>query len=877
MTIPAACPNRQSLAAMLDGSLASTEQMAVEEHVGACPACQERLEALIAGAEAAELPLRELGEESKLVANRVAAESASAMSRQPPPQPNFPLTFLEPSLDPSSLGRLGQYEVLELLGRGGMGIVFKGRDTRLCRIVAIKVLTPELAANPTAHKRFLREAQAAAAVSHDHVITIFAVEPGPVPFLVMEFIDGRSLQQKIDAEGYLQLDEILRIGHQIAAGLAAAHAQGLTHRDIKPTNILLQNGIQRVQITDFGLARAVDDVSMTYPGEVPGTPQFMSPEQAQGRPVDHRSDLFSLGSVLYAMCTGRSPFRAESAVASLRLVCDVQPRAIRAINPSIPAWLPPIIDRLLAKDPDQRYQTAGEVAALLSQHLAHLQNPAAVLPAATAEVPSAAVRANGHTRHRRGWMIGALGLVTVLSVLGVTEATSVTDLTSTVIRVVSGEGALIVELDDPTIKVTVDGEEVVITEAGAREVRVRPGPHKVAATKNGKPAAVSEELVTISRGGRRVVRVTYEPSEGQQPVGEQPRVQQPLGQAPSVAPAIPAVGKVRPPSAPPPAAVPFDADEAAAHQQAWADYLGVPVEFTNTLGMKLRLIPPGEFVMGGTPAEVAEALEVGEDPFYRDTVHSEAPQHDVQLSEPWFLGVHEVTQEEYEAVSGENPSYFSPHRGGQYEVTDLDTRSFPVEQVSWNQSARFCNALSREEGLTEKYAWQGEACTVRPGSGYHLPTEAQWEFACRAGTVTRYWFAATGEQLSSYGWHKANAAGRTHTVGQLRPNPFGLHDLYGNVSEWCQDGWQLAYYAGFEQQTAVDPTGPSSDFFFRVLRGGSFRYQLLANRSAKRSAGGPNLRLDYVGLRVALSVDGVKSLLPGQQEKPPGLPRGEPP
>ena len=142
----------------------------------------------------------------------------------------------------------------------------------------------------------------------------------------------------------------------------------------------------------------------------------------------------------------------------------------------------------------------------------------------------------------------------------------------------------------------------------------------------------------------------------------------------------------RPADAPPPANTPFDADQALAHQQAWAVYLGVPVEVTNSVGMKLRLIPPGEFVMGSTPAEVAEALEIGEDPLYRDSVKSEAPQHQVRLSEPWFFGVHEVTQEQYETVSGENPSYFSPQGGGQYDVTDLDTRHFPVEKVSWNQA-----------------------------------------------------------------------------------------------------------------------------------------------------------------------------------------------
>ena len=215
---------------------------------------------------------------------------------------------------------------------------------------------------------------------HPHVVTIYAVHEEQFPYLVMEFIDGESLQHKIDREGPLDVKEILRIGLQVATGLAAAHAQGLIHRDIKPANILLENGVERVRITDFGLARAVDDLGMTKTGEVAGTPQYMSPEQAEGNPVDHRSDLFSLGSVLYALCTGRSPFRAESTVATIRRVCDATPHPIRDLNPEIPPWLAKIIGRLLKKAPSQRIQTASEIADLLGRHLAHLQDPHSTPP-----------------------------------------------------------------------------------------------------------------------------------------------------------------------------------------------------------------------------------------------------------------------------------------------------------------------------------------------------------------------------------------------------------------------------------------------------------------------------------------------------------------
>jgi serine/threonine protein kinase len=286
------------------------------------------------------------------------------------------LSVLEPSERANGLGVLGPYEVTGIIGRGGMGVVLKADDTRLRRTVALKLLAPELAANPTARKRFPREAQAAAAVVHRNVITIHAVgEEKDLPYLVMEYVDGISLHHKVDDEGPLALDVILRIGAQIADGPAAAHGEGLIHRDIKPANILLERGAGRVKITDFGLARAVDDLSVTRTGEVAGTPMFMSPEQANGEHVDHRTDLFSLGSVLYTMCTGRAPFRAESTIAVLRRVCDGTPRPMRELNPEIPEWLIEIIDRLLRKRPDERFQSAQEVSDLLRRHFDELRYP----------------------------------------------------------------------------------------------------------------------------------------------------------------------------------------------------------------------------------------------------------------------------------------------------------------------------------------------------------------------------------------------------------------------------------------------------------------------------------------------------------------------
>jgi serine/threonine protein kinase len=302
---------------------------------------------------------------------------------------DFVVEHLEPSDDPTVLGRIGAYDVLDVIGRGGMGVVLKGFDRELKRFVAIKALAPHLAHNALARKRFAREAQAAAAIVNLHVIAIHQVQPsGPLPYLVMPLLNGESLAQRMAAHGTLELKEILRIGMQAAHGLAAAHGQGLVHRDIKPANILLEKGVERAVLTDFGLARTADDVSMTRWGIIAGTPEYMSPEQARGEALDGRSDLFSLGCVLYEMATGVSPFRADSTMATLRRIVDEKPVAMASRIPDLPPWFIEIVERLLSKEPAQRFASASEVSELLEQCLSHLQQPSTVSLPKAAAVPN---------------------------------------------------------------------------------------------------------------------------------------------------------------------------------------------------------------------------------------------------------------------------------------------------------------------------------------------------------------------------------------------------------------------------------------------------------------------------------------------------------
>ncbi len=430
------------------------------------------------------------------------------------------LNFLQPSTRPDSLGRLGHYEVLEVLGRGGFGIVFRAFDEVLQRVVAIKVLAPQLAAGSPARKRFLREARSSAKVRHENVVQVYAVEEQPLPYLVMEFIPGETLQQLLDRTGPLETAEVLQIGRQIAEGLAAAHGTGLIHRDVKPGNILIEAGPHKhVKITDFGLARAADDASLTQSGMVAGTPMFMAPEQASGDKLDHRADLFSMGSVLYTMCCGRPPFRANNTLAVLKRVAEDTPRPIQEIIPEVPQWLCEIITRLQAKKPEDRFASAQQVADLLTRRLTQMQHPEisqtlSHVPPATVENtppregPEAAPAMRRPRFRFRRWAAAATVLLLVVGGLGFTEATGVTDVHGSVIRLFSPEGTLVVEVDDPKVSVKIDGSDVVITGAGAKEIRLTPGRYTVEASKDGK--VVSHELVTVTRNGRQVVRVSQE-------------------------------------------------------------------------------------------------------------------------------------------------------------------------------------------------------------------------------------------------------------------------------------------------------------------------------------------------------------------------------
>ncbi len=621
------------------------------------------------------------------------------------------LSFLEPPSKPGTLGRLAHYEVLQVLGQDNDAIVLKAFDEKLQRTVAIKVLGPQLADNTAARERFVREAQSAAAVRSKHVVAVFDVVEEPLSYLVMEFVSGRTLQEQIASSGPLAVPDIVRIGAEVAEGLAAAHGQGVVHGDLRPANILLVNDSNSTKVTNFGQARAVP-----------------------------AGDLFGLGSVLYLLCTGQPPFPITEIPSDLKHVLDATPRPVQEINAAVPGWLGDLIGKLLSKEPAERFQTATEVVDLLRQHQPPPKEPSLPLPLEEKEVIAAfrhpvAEGPSGQaqpedTRTHPGWSAapgsrffrwiggGVLGLV-VLGLLWL--------------------------------------------------FLLRPGKHQVSGN-------------------------------------QEPRLP------------------------PPPARAPFDAEQARAHQEAWARYLDTQVETTNSLGMTMILIPPGEFLMWASAAEIEEMRQRTPPSRANELVilQSEGPQHPVVLTRPFMMAAHSLTLDAYRRLMGDKAGL--PSRVDRQLAAQVG--QCPIRGMTWLDGARFCNRLSEHEGLEPCYLLEDNTAKPIEGNGYRYPNEAEWEFACRAGTTTRYFHGDTAAGLDEYARF---AASSTIPAGQLKPNPFGLFDLVGNAGTWCQDSFDLNYYKSFGGQPAIDPQGPAGGKN-RVQRGGFYGDKVENLRSARRWA-----------------------------------------
>lgn len=377
---PSACRSRAEWSQLLQPSAGDDpdpQQVLDQQHLEQCATCRDTLEMLAGGTLwSAEVqswlaPADDPGPQLESFVERVTASVCALAIGPGNGVAHDPLCeheikqlqqLLSPASHPELLGRLGRYELEQLVGRGGMGLVFRAWDSELHRVVAVKTLAVHLIPLATARERFIREARASAGLVHAHIVPVHdVITEGHVPALVMQFIPGPTLEAWLRQRGSMEWAEMLPIAQQLADALAAAHAQGLVHRDVKPGNVLLEAGGSRALLSDFGLVRTLDAATLTRSGMLTGTPDYMSPEQARGEAVTQASDLFSLGAVLYHVLSGHPPFRASDPMAVLNRICHTRHRSLLSSHPQVPREVSRMVDKLLSKDPKRRYGSAVEL------------------------------------------------------------------------------------------------------------------------------------------------------------------------------------------------------------------------------------------------------------------------------------------------------------------------------------------------------------------------------------------------------------------------------------------------------------------------------------------------------------------------------------
>jgi len=708
--------------------------------------------------------------------------------------------------------RLGRYELLEKVGAGGMGAVWRARDTVLKRTVAIKLLPRHRATDSRFITRFRREATLASRIQHPNVVTVYEIgRSGDRHYIAMEFVEGETVAERLKGGEVLSESGALDIGRQVCEGLLVAHELGIIHRDIKPSNIMITpSGL--VKVADLGLAKAIEEEGpgLTHSGAVLGTPRYMSPEQCRSaRNLDRRTDIYSLGATLFHMLTGRPPYEGETPYEIMRQHEDAAPPDVRDHAPGVSAGARDLVRSMLAKDPDQRPQSCSEIIAAIERIASqggeidlHSGLPSHDPSAATREArrPTPGIALNSPTptasmhlqpRSRMGLRLGALILVIlVLSVAAVVWLTSLIRRYGTPIRrdTIKDQGG--VREERPEEAAAALGRIEAKNQREAEQARLR-AQYEEGYTRArrfetaGKWAEAKAEWISLKTLG---AQLDAKPASLVRLDGLIANCEKRLG------PALPEVLR-----------------NAGWKAESRRVKVGTPdadtekeiVYYTNTIGMEFVLIPPGEFMMG-SPVNEEKRRNV------------EGPQHRVRIAKGFYLGMCEVTQAQYEAVLGKNPSYF---KGGDN----------PVEQVSWNDAVEFCRELSRKSGMT-----------------YRLPTEAEWEYACRAGTVTKYGFGDAEANIAEYAWYRGNSGKRTHAVGGRKPNAFGLYDMHGNVWEWCQSLYKPYPYREDDGREDLR-TGGS-----RALRGGYWYRGPTGCRSAVRCGYNPADRYFNFGFRVVL-------------------------
>ena len=679
----------------------------------------------------------------------------------PMPNPqNDDLSFLSPPVLAGDIGSLGGYRILALIGKGAMGFVFKGLDVGLQRVIALKVMRPNIAATSNSRDRMLREARAAAALQCENVVTIYQVgEDRGIPFIAMEFLEGLTLEAWQNRQSkVVPLGAICRVARDLLRGLAAAHEKGLVHRDIKPANLWVDQKSGRVKILDFGLTKDTEsEENLTIDGSILGTPGYMSPEQASGKHADCRSDLFSAGTVLYHLVTGSSPFQRQGLLPTLSAVINHDPVAIQSIRPEVPGELSDFIAQLISKSPEERPEN-GQMALLR-----------------WAEVEKS-IRKVLDTRPRDSHLKAP-------QTEGLSETASRANRTD-----------------------ILEAPESSITQKKSSSQNAPAKTRKLVFLK-GTPLALLL-AGTISLIG--IIGWIAFSKTNQTEIAETDLTRKQPGKETQTAP-LPSEKKSENQSPKPKEMSPVEPDK----KTIPSGIKEGQERFTNRFGIQMVIVKPGKFRLGGTG---------GTRLIREETVKNE-----------FFVGVHEVTQGQWEKVTGENPSHFSKKGEGANTVKDIpdeDLAHFPVEMVSWNDAKAFVDRLNL---LDPHPDWE-----------YRLPTLIEWEYACRGGHLMNegddlmdYYGFKPSLTLAKNSANLIDTTGRPKKVGSYVPNALGLYDMHGNVAEWCADLYVP------KNKTEI----PSE----RIIKGGSWASPPEHSRAGASFTTAQNASTWALGFRVILA------------------------
>jgi formylglycine-generating enzyme required for sulfatase activity len=700
-------PETNVLLAFAANRLPAPEAEAVARHLQTCPACRDLSE---------QLTVANLSGTPTVVGNATVPNAAGGTAEQPLPVPDIP----------PELSACTKYRILRRLGAGGLGEVYLAEQPEMGRLVALKVIRPDLLSNERLLQRFFTEVKEAVRLSlppHPSIAATYDRDRvGDRHVVVVEYVEGIDLGSLVMKKGPLPVRLACELLRQASLALAYAHAQTppIFHRDIKPSHLMVMKNRQ-VKILDFGLARlGRGDPESDGPVRSAvflGTAEYVAPEQAfDVNRADARSDIYSLGCTLYLLLTGAPPFRGIDAVMQRMLQ---EPEPLHQKRAEVPEALSLVAAGMLAKRVEERYRTAAEVAQALRPFCSTESPAGPLLP----KVPAA------------------------------------------------------------------EAPRSATTEPAA-------GPGSLKVEKKEQPSTAWAEL--------------------EQPAGRSARRRR----WPLVGGAVVLVGLL--------AVLWFRRD-------LFKD-VAAPPSFENSVEMRMVGLPGGTFTMGSPKEEV----ERGED----------EDQHTVEIS-PFYLSRTEVTQKQFRKVMGYNPSYFSNNArgkegatygqepgGGKESVKGEDTEEFPVDNVSWDEANEFCRKLTDLDQ------------SKRRGWVYRLPTEAEWEYACRGGSrpYQTYYF---GDSISSRKANFDHNPDRTTRVGSYQgtvPHPFGLWDVHGNAWEWCADWYDENYYKTSPRE---DPPGPAVGSY-RVVRGGCWRLPGRYCRSACRVWYAPANRDNRFGFRAAL-------------------------